>query len=72
MVSRRWLTTLGAVGLTLALATPAMAQGNSGKKGGGGGKKTETVYARQVSINDAVPANSQLRATGWSATRTAS
>ncbi len=65
MAGRRWLTTLGAVGLVLALATPALAQGNSGgKKGGGGGKKNETVYARQVSIDDNVPANSQLKSDG--------
>ena len=62
IASRQWLTTLGAIGLALAVATPTLAQGNGGGKKGGGGKKIETVYARQVSIDDA--ASGQLKSDG--------
>jgi hypothetical protein len=64
MASRRWWTTLGAIGLAFALALPVMAQGRGGGNGGGGGgkKDPDPVWARQVSIDDA--ASAQLESDG--------
>ena len=57
MTGNRWLATIGAIGLVLALATPALVQGQKPDKPGKGGKdKEEEIDAGNVMIQDGIVA----------------